>query len=165
VEKTIIKQIVAAINKKYLKTLRNQLTNSITSTAPQVIRHLKDRYGVVPPDVLANTERGVRELHYDLREPISTIFDEIEDLELLGIEAKIAYTPEQLINFAMDILTKNTSFEQTLISWNSKPTIDKTWVNLKTHFKAAHLASRHVPGKTMQDSGFHQANNMTSQVL
>ena len=49
VEKTIIKQIVAAIDAKYLKALRNRLTNSITSNVSQVIRYLKDRYGMVPP--------------------------------------------------------------------------------------------------------------------
>ena len=165
VEKTIIKQIVAAIDAKYLKALRNRLTNSITSSVAQVIRYLKDRYGIVPPDILAEAERDVRNLHYDLREPISMIFDDIEDLELLGIEAKIAYTPQQLINFATDILIKNSAFEQTLIAWNSKPIADKTWDNLKAHFEAAHLSLRLVRGRTMQDSGFHQANNMANKVL
>lgn len=165
IEKTLIKQIVAAVEPKYIKSLRNRLTNSITSTVPDVLNHLKERYGLVPPDVLAESEKTVRELQYDLREPMSIIFDEIEDLEVLGIEATIPYSQQQLINFATDILMKSTAFEPTLILWNARPAIEKTWTNLKQQFENAHKALRLVRGKTMQDTNYHQANHMAAQVL
>ena len=94
---------------------------------------------------------------------MSTIFDEIEDLELLGVEAKLPYSPAQLVNFATDILMRSMAFEPTLILWNARPAVEKTWTNLKTQFENAHKALRLVRGKTMQDTNFHQANHMATQ--
>lgn len=165
VEKTIVKQIVAALDPKYLKSLRNRLTNSITETIPKILRHLKDTYGVVPPDVLAEKEKIVRNIQYDLREPLNTFFDEVDDLRLLGVEARLPYSPAQLINFATDILLRVSAFEPSLILWNAKPAPDKTWANLLTHFETARKALRLVRGQTMKETGFQQMNHMAEQVL
>ena len=56
VEKALIKQLVAAIDDTYLKTLRNATTNSITQPLHQVLDFLFTRYGRIDPDTLSDVE-------------------------------------------------------------------------------------------------------------
>jgi hypothetical protein len=165
VEQALLKQIVAAVDPKYLKALRSKLTNKITKNVSEVFEYLFDRYGVVPPDVLAEKEKFVRETPYDPREPLSTVFDSLEELEDLGKAAQLPYTAAQIISFAHEILMRSNIFENSLITWNEKTAVNKTWVNFKSHFENAHKALRLVRGKTMSDSGFQQANYLATQVL
>ena len=44
VERAIIQQIVTAVEGKYLKAIKNKLTN-INKTIPQILQHLFDTYG------------------------------------------------------------------------------------------------------------------------
>ena len=52
VEKSMIKQVVAAIDAKYLKPLRNADSNSITVPLHDVLDFLFARYGKVTGDTL-----------------------------------------------------------------------------------------------------------------
>ena len=48
----------------------------------------------------------------------------------------------------------------------ARPRIDKTWVNFKTHFEAAHKRLRGLRGPTMRNSSFQQTvNSITQEVL
>ena len=50
VEKTIVKQILKAIEKKYLKSIRDRVTNTITLSLVEIMEFLFDRYGMVEDD-------------------------------------------------------------------------------------------------------------------
>ena len=45
VQHALIKQIVAAVDEEYLKELRNEHTNAITLTIPEILSHLTTTYG------------------------------------------------------------------------------------------------------------------------
>ena len=164
VEKAMIKQIVHAVDPQYLDTLRNTTTDCIDKPILTILTHLFTRYGKVDADTLALKEKNVREIHYNVQDPLVTIYKEIEDLELLGKASNNPYLPLQLMNFALQI-TKNTGdFEEGQKGWHTKAATDKTWANFMKHFDQEHQALREVRGVTMRSTAFH-ANAITSEVL
>ena len=165
VQKALIKQIVQAIEPKYLNSLRNRTTNTINISVQDILAHLMTRYGIVEDDTLGEKELQVREMLYDLLDPLVTLFSEIEDLEQLGIAANNPYTAYQLITFSLQIIKNTRDFEDGMKTWHVRPMVDKTWNNFKLHFETEHASLRRVRGTTMRSTAYHQANLLASQVL
>jgi hypothetical protein len=165
VKKALIKQIVAAIEPTYLRTLRNTDTNSITRDIPSILGYLFHRYGKVTPDKLNDKEMELRAFVYNLQDPLVTLFDQVEDLKKLGDAAQMPYSEQQIINFGIQLIRNTHDFQDGLKDWYSKPLLEKTWTNFQTHFEDEYDKLRLVRGTTMQQAGFHQANFIASQVL
>jgi hypothetical protein len=51
----------------------------------------------------------------------------------------------------------------TCCRWNEKQPADKTWVNFKVHFVAAHLQHKQMRGESTANSGYHAANAAVGQ--
>ena len=92
-------------------------------------------------------EKVVREMIFDTRQPMSTLFDTIDDLNDLSLAAEVPYSGPQLVLFAYDILLVTGAFESALLAWNEKQRRDKTWANFKVHFQNAHKSLKRVREK------------------
>ena len=75
IEKAITKLIVQVIDEIYLKSLRNQSTNTIQLNLAQILDFFFDRWGIVNDEDIQAKESKCREMVYDLTEPILQIFD------------------------------------------------------------------------------------------
>ena len=80
VERTLIQQIVAALDNKYLKALRDPITNKISRTIPDVLSHLFNAYGLVTPTELYKLKQKVETMQFSPQEPVDTLITEIDDL-------------------------------------------------------------------------------------
>ena len=107
VKKALTKHIVQANDPKYLNALRNRVTNTINDDVQAILNYFFRRYGIVEDDYLADRELKVRDMQYNLLDPLVTMYNEVEDLEQLGIAADNPYSVTQLIKFALQII-KNT---------------------------------------------------------
>ena len=165
VKKALIKQIVAAIDQKYLRTLRNDDTHSITTDIPVILTYLFNRYGKVTPDKLNDKETEVRSFVYNLQDPLVSLFDQVEDLKKLGDAAQMPYTTRQLLNFGVQLIRNTHDFLDGLKSWIEKREDEKNWTNFKLHFEDEHDKLKLIRGMTMKHAGFHQANFIASQVM
>ena len=90
--------MVAALESKYLETLRDPNSNSIMIPLSDVLTHLFNRYGRVDAETLTEMEMKVKEKHYDVSEPIVTIFNKIEELARLGTAAHNPYSDMQKVH-------------------------------------------------------------------
>ena len=70
IEKEIICQITAAVDRKFLRALRSRISNTINNDLPTILTFLFDRYGFVEPEELAEKEILVRAYAYNLEVPI-----------------------------------------------------------------------------------------------
>ena len=165
IERAIIKQLVKAIEPKYLKALRNSTTNVINKSIPEIFRYLFKKFGSIDSEQLMTEERTVRDMVYSLQDPLVTLYDAIEELERLGQAADNPYTAKQLIAFGLEVLRNTREFEEGIRAWNRLPIEEKTWDGFKDHFETEHRELKSVRGKTMQSAGYHQANFMAERVL
>ena len=80
VERTLIQQIVAAVDQQILKALRDPVTNKITCTIPEILTHLFNTYGHVTPAKLYKLKQNIETMTLSPKELVNTLITEIDDL-------------------------------------------------------------------------------------
>ena len=164
VERALIQQIVAAVEPKYLKALRNPVTNKITQSIPIIFDYLFETYGDVTPQELRHLTTQVESLNFPPNEPVDTIFTEIDDLGTIAELAHAPMTEQQKINMAYLLLQQTQVYSTALNRWNQSERPEQTWSNFKTHFRDAQKALRRTGALTVQESLNHtQIINLVQQ--
>ena len=164
VEKALIKQVVAAIEPKYLKSLRNANSNAITIPLHDVLTHLFTRYGVVNSDTLMDIEDKVKTMDYNITEPLVVIYNEIDELARLGTAAGNPYSDMQQVQLGLRIIKNSNDFENGIEQWYERPVVEHTWDNFKTHFEEAREKLKKIRGSDMRNSAFQHANFVANEV-
>ena len=149
VEKAITNQIIEAIDERYTNTLVDRTTRTIQKIIPEILEFLFDRYGQIEDEDLREKEEEIKELKYELADPIVNIFNEIEDLRDLGVAADNEYSEQQLVKFGLHIIKNTGEFEHAIRIWYGLSRAARTRDNLKTHFEATHRILKIIQGKTM----------------
>ena len=152
VERTIIQQIVSAIEPKYLRALRQPGTHRLQKTIPEILEHMFETYGDVTPQDLRDLTLRVENLSYPPSEPVDTIFAEIDDLASIAEIASSPITAAQKINMAYLLFQKKQVYKSALSKWDEKPSYDKTWDEFKTHFRSAYKALRRTGALTIRET-------------
>ena len=152
VERVLIQQIVAAIEPKYLRALRQPGTHRLQKTIPEILEHLFETYGDVTPQDLRDLTVRVETLSYPPSEPVDTIFAEIDDLASIADIASCPITASQKINMAYLYFQKSQVYKSALTRWDEKPSYDKDWDSFKTHFRTAYKALRRTGALTIKDT-------------
>ena len=155
VERSLIQQIVSAIEPKYLKALRNPITNKITKTIPEIFAYLFDTYGDVSPHELRMLTSQVEALTFPPNEPVDTIFTEIDELSTIAELANAPITEQQKINMGYLLLQKVQVYNTSLNKWDQFPVDEKSWENFKSHFRESQKSLRRTGALTIQDSINH----------
>ena len=158
VEQALISQIVTAAEESYLLSVRNRTTGQYTGNVGDILRHLQDRYGRITPGQLQDFDLEISQMTYDPVNPIEQVFNRIEDLLDYGEIARNAYTQIQVIAKAYNILNKTGVFKEYIKTWKRRPTVEKTWINFKTHFRQAHDELQETEDLTLQNAGYGNAN-------
>ena len=158
VENSIKYQTVEIIDERCVKTLIDRTKHTIQRVIPEILEFLSDRYCQIEDEDLQDIEEEIKELKYELINPIVNIFNEIEDLRDLGVTADNKYSEQQLVKFGLQIIKNNGELEYDIRISHGLAKTARTWDDFKMHFEAAHRILKITRGKTMQSSSFHQAN-------
>ena len=111
VKKTLTKKLQAN-DPKYLNELRNRVTSTINNDVQSIMGYLFRCYGIVDDHYLVERELKVRDMQYNLLDPLVMMTSDIEDLEQLEIAANNSYYIAQLIRFALQITKNMRDFEK-----------------------------------------------------
>ena len=150
-ERTIIQQIVAAIEPKYLRALRDRGTNRINKTIPQILKYLFDTFGDITPKEFKQLRDQVESMIFDPSEPVDTIFAEIEDLENIADMAENPMRERQKIDMAYLVLQNSKKFNSSLTKWDRRED-DKTWDDFMTFFRKEQRNMRRTGELTMSET-------------
>ena len=164
IEQALINQIVHAIDDEYLQELRNDTTNAIEGSIPEIMDFLFTAFGDVEPEDISKMEETLHNYNWNLNEPPAEYFNLIEDLSKAGTAARLPYTAAQLINFGLSVVKKTGAFESALERWYDRPPVEHTWVNFKVHFAGAQRKLKKIRGPTVRDSTFHQVNQLATHL-
>jgi hypothetical protein len=156
-ERTIIQQIKDAVQPDFLEAITDDDTGLIIGTIVTIMTYLFENFGYVNPTALNDKRDEILTLTIDNDKPIDTVFNAINKYAGVAEAAGSDETPAQLINLAMILLTKSGLFTNDIRRWYERPAADKTWPNLKTHFRNAQKAIRNST-PTVDQLGFHNAN-------
>ena len=142
IELTLVQQIVAAIEPKYLLALRDRTTNKIENNIAEIFSHLFDTYGDITTEDLTSFRTRLEGLRYPANEPIDTIFTEVENYQELCEIAESPITAKQTIDYGYMLIMKTLKYKSTLKAWNALPTAGKDWKSFKKIFREAQKAMR-----------------------
>ena len=87
IQQALLKQIVAAVDEDYLKELRNEHTNAITLTIPEILSHLTTTYGQVDSSDLRKQEEQLTLFHWNANDPPAEMYNLVENLVKASIAA------------------------------------------------------------------------------
>ena len=166
VEKSLLQQLIKAVEPVYLESLKNQNTGLIQYPIYAVLAHLKSQYGNVHPHEYTEAHNKVTAMTYSIESPIDTVFTALRDLLDISEAANANLQADQAILIAYNILNKTNAFNEDLIAWNRKEDKDKTWDNFQQHFRDAYKQRRSTTNQTINNTSFgeHHANMIASQV-
>ena len=159
VERTLLQQIVAAIEPRFLTALRDDNTQRIERTIPEVFQYLFDTYGDVTIEELKQMRHRMENLTFTPNEPVDSIFIEIDKYAKMCELAQAPLTTRQICDFGYMHMLKLLKYKSTLKEWNAKPVADQTWLNFKTLFRTAHRAMKKT-GELQQHDGLNHTELM-----
>ena len=106
------KQICQFIDMRYLKAIRNPVTNSITRSVLEILSFLKSRFGRVNIMQLSEAETSLKSYIYDSSEPIDeAIFQRINDYAEIADMAAAPLSQRQKMELTMLMLIKSKRFQ------------------------------------------------------
>jgi hypothetical protein len=159
-EKALIAQLVEAIDPIYLRALLNRATGQYSTDIRALLVHLFTTYGKVTPQQVKAREMELYNLHYDISQPVDTVFNSIDDLAELADHGNSPMTPQQMIDLAYVIFSKQPILQHDLRLWNRRPVLARTWPLMMDYFRAAQsdLSSLPTAGDIYHQQPAHQAN-------
>ena len=114
VERNLIQQIVAAVDSKYIRALRNSITNQIRATVPQIFKHLVDNYGDICEEDLLIKRNWQESFRFDPNEPIDTIFIEVDNYAEICALADSPLIDKQHIDYGYILILKMSKYKSVL---------------------------------------------------
>jgi hypothetical protein len=164
-EKALIAQVVASIDQIYLRALLNRTTGQYPSDLCAVLLHLFTTHGKITPQQVKAKEMSTYNMHYDISQPVDTVFNTIDDLTDLAEHAHSPMTPQQMMDMAYAIFARQPILlQQDLRLWNRRPVVERTWPNMLAHFRDAQSDLNSLPsaGDVFHQQPHHQANTVST---
>ena len=87
-----------------------------------------------------------------------TIWNPIEKLATFFAQANLPHTEQQQNDFALQFIQNTRDFEQGLENQNNEPTGNKTWANIKSHFRGEQEKLKAIRGPSIVQAGFTHTN-------
>ena len=134
-ERILIQQIINAVEPKYLKPLRDSVTNKLNQSIPNILQYLFDTYGDVSPQEFLTLRHQLETMTFDPQDPVDVIFTEIDELAEVADAIGDPLTDVQQTKIGYVVLQNTKRFSSGLKKWDEKQLADKTWTNFKTHFR------------------------------
>jgi hypothetical protein len=158
VELALMNQITAALEINYLSALRNLVTDMIPSNIPAIFSFLQANYGKISPNQLMLKEDMLKDVIYDVSEPIDSVFNKLDLFSDVYELIQDPLSDRRKIMLAYKIISKNNAFMDSLKTWNWKALQDKTYTNMKSSVRAEYSDLDEVGGLTLNNSILNQAN-------
>lgn len=155
VECALLQQIVAAVEPKYIKALRNPVTNKIVQSIPTIFDYLFETYGDVTPQELHHLTTQVESMNFPPNEPVDTFFTEIDYLGTITELARAPMSEQQKIKMGYLLIQQTQVYSTAFSKWNQKEYQDQTWETFKSHFRDAQKSLRRTGALTLQESINH----------
>jgi hypothetical protein len=138
-DKALIAQLVEAIDPIYLRAMLNRATGQYSGSIRAVLHQLFQTYGKVTPQQIKAKEMELYNMHYDISQPVDTVFNSIDDLSDLADHAMSPspMTQQQMIDLAYVIFAKQPLLQPDLRLWNRRPAVERTYPNFIQHLRDA----------------------------
>jgi hypothetical protein len=127
-----------------------------------MLEHLFLTYGRIAAVDLEHNVEHMRKT-WDPQQPVETLLNQIQYCSSLYEAGGLVIGHAHQINVAYAKIFATGIFMSACRRWNEKGSADKTWVNFKVHFSAAHRQHKQMQGESAANSGHHAENAAIGQ--
>jgi hypothetical protein len=164
-DKGLIAQLVESIDSIYLRSMLNCTTGQYSGSIQAILQQLFRTYGKVTPQQVKAKDIELYNVHYDISQPVDTIFNCIDDLSDLADHAMSPspMTDQQMVDLAYAIFAKQPLLQPDLRLWNKRLVIERTYANFFQHLRDDHsdLSALPTAGDVYHHQPPHHANLAT----
>ena len=154
-ERTIINQLQAALDRNILLPKTNKISGLITCSIADLFDYLFRAYGNISALTLADARYQVTRHQYVHGDPMETVFDRIQDYANMAEAYGVAEPEVQLIEIGLIIIMNAIIFADDVGHWNALEPYLKTWENFQSHFiKAQTSYKKNRPTETAASLGY-----------
>ena len=101
------------------------------------MQYLYDEYGEMTPEQIMDKEEEIKHFVLDHIQLISTVFNVITiHTDLCELPGEII-TDSSMVKIGYIVMNIARVFKDSLVQWNDKSTVDKTWKTFQIHFRKA----------------------------
>jgi hypothetical protein len=156
-DKALRNQIIAAVEERYIKALRQGIVGYSNRTSYEFLAHLYAHYGTITPAMLQESYSCMTQ-PYNPALPIEMFFEQLDMAKELANANGTAYTEAQLISIAFSLIFTQGVLNDACRTWRRRPAGEHTWVNFIQHFTEAHQELTELQSAAQQ--GGFVANNV-----
>jgi hypothetical protein len=161
-QQALKKKIISVFEPMYLDILSDIMVGYANVSARDISDHLFDTYGnITAVDLKINFEHMRRA--WDPQHPVETLFKQIQDCADYSEAGGVLIGHPQQINVGYAQIFSTRHFMSACRHWNEKPSADKTWTHVKSHFAAAHCQHKQIQGQSAAHAGYHSASAAMTQ--
>ena len=155
VEMILRNQLIEAIEPIYLRPLRNNHTDMINESIPDIMLFLLTNYGQLSDPQLLQKEQDLIAFTYNPQDQPDVVFNEIDDYsDLCDIINPIDDRKKLQLSYC--IFQKTGIFRDTLKTWNAKAAVEKTYANFKLFMRQEHADLTAVGALSIQQSSLNE---------
>ena len=158
VEQALRQQLVEAVESDYLDAIRNQHTEMIQHSIPDIIAHLRNTYGSITEEELSEREDALKAYVYDPTYAVDTVFTKIKKHQELASLMDNPLTDKQQVSIAYKIFNRAGVFQNDLIKWNTRNDNNKSLNDLKIHMRNSWNELNKVGALKLRDVNLNNVN-------
>eukprot|EP00957_Ditylum_brightwellii_P126175 9619510-Ditylum_brightwellii.AAC.1 len=130
-------QLLAAVNNKYTKALKQSPVGYTNRTTFEVLQHVYGKYGHITPAMLQSSYAAMNH-PYNPPLLIEDLFDQINAAQDLATDNGTSYSELQLVSITFVLIFQQGVLNDACKEWRRRPPTEHTWVNFQDHFTEAH---------------------------
>ena len=117
IQHVLIQQVLEALEANFVARRRNCVTGQVPADIRTLILHLFQTYGKITAKQLRKICNEVATMVYNLSEPITVIFDAIDNQGKLGELVGKPYTLSQIVDLAFLVISNYSFFRDDVRRW------------------------------------------------
>jgi hypothetical protein len=154
-ENKIMQQLLASVDDKYTKTLKEELFLYSNTNPLAVIQHLQRTYGqITAEDLLANREQLKAPWHPE--DEMENFFHNIENCVAYAAKGADPISTRNAVETGVATLKKTGQYGYAIREWNREDLVNQTYDSFKLFFTDAEKERQ--ADATMATTGFQRAN-------
>ena len=158
VSRCLVKWLLAVVLNIYLQELSDPITKFGAVEPHVIIQHLHDNYGTISAQDLDANDQRMKNV-WSPPNSIDILFNHLFDGKHFSEEAGDSMEDSVLTRIGYNTIFATGPFQQTCYEWHKLTRVQQDWATFKIHFTTAD--KDRVNYKTLQDAGYHNANNTT----
>jgi len=159
VNRALKAQILEAVPAFCIQALSHDLNAFADVTVQALVTHMVTTYGVITEDDLSKN-LDTMAAAWDPNTPIEAVFSLAHKCRQFATAGLDPISDANSVRQCLAAFEKSGVMEEAIKDWRKKPTADRTWANMPTHFIAAN--KERLRTATLASTGFNTANAATN---